>query len=161
MRLSTKSLVRGAAIAALYAALTLLLQAISFGQVQFRVAEAMTILPAVCVEAVPGLFIGCLLANLLYGGVVWFDVVFGSLATLLAALLTRRFRARPWLAALMPVVSNGLIVGPVVAIGYMGSHDPRVLLLTMATVAAGEAVVVYVLGLPLLHGVKKLPEGVL
>lgn len=155
-----RPLVRAAIIAALYTALTLLLQPISFGAIQFRVAEALTLLPVLFVEAVPGLFIGCLLANLL-GGAVWFDVVFGSLATLLAALATRRLRSKPALAAAMPVLANGLIVGAVVYLAYVEGTGATVLLSTMATVALGEAVVCYVLGLPLLAALRRLPPEIL
>ena len=94
MKLSTRSITRAAMIAALYCVLTLLFQPISYGPVQFRVSEALTLLPVFTADAVPGLFIGCLLANLL-GGALWYDVVFGALATLLAALCTRRLRSRP------------------------------------------------------------------
>ena len=158
-----RSLARAAVIAALYTALTLLLQPISFGAIQFRVAEALTLLPILCAEAVPGLFVGCLLANLLGGG-VWFDVVFGSLATLLAAVLTRSLRKQPFLAALMPVLANGLIVGAVVYLGYVRAPGDPVntvtLLSTMGTVALGEAVVCYVLGLPMLAGLRRIPGSV-
>jgi len=153
---ATRSLVRGALVAGLYVATMLLFQAISFGQFQVRVTEAMTVLPMLFAEAVPGLFLGCLLSNLLFQG-LWFDVVFGSLATLIAAALTRRLREKPVLAALMPVVVNGLIVGPVVSIGYMGVTDPGVVAFTCLTVAVGEAIAVYVLGLPLYHGLRRVP----
>ena len=76
-----------AVTAALYAGLTMALAPISFGVVQFRVAEALTLLPFIMPEAVPGLFVGCLLANFL-GGFGIIDVVFGSAATLAAACLT-------------------------------------------------------------------------
>ena len=82
---STRSLTRAALIAAIYALLTVIFQPISFGAVQFRISEALTLLPVLMPDAVPGLFIGCLLSNLLGGG-VWFDVLLGSAATLLAAL---------------------------------------------------------------------------
>ncbi len=140
---SSRQVVLGGVIAALYAALTLLLAPISFGAVQFRVAEALTLLPVVSIAAVPGLFIGCLASNLLFGA-PWQDVVFGSLATLLAAMLTRVFRKNLWLAAFMPVFFNGMIVGGTLSILY---HLPFPL--TVATVALGEAAVCYMLGIPL------------
>ena len=163
-RLDTRAIVRAGLIAALYVALTMLFQPISFRAVQFRVAEALTLLPILTVDAVPGLFVGCVIANLLGGG-VWFDVVLGSIATLLAALCTRKFRSRPALAAIFPTVFNGLIVGPVVYFAYMRAPGDPVsvptLLFNMVTVAFGELVVCYVLGLPMLYGLKKLPAGVL
>ena len=160
---TTRSLVRGGLIAAIYVVLTLIFQPISFGAIQFRIAEALTLLPILTVDAVPGLFIGCLLANWLGGG-IWFDVVLGSIATLLAALCTRIFRSKPVLAAIFPTVFNGLIVGPVVYFAYVRAPgDPvsvATLLFNMVTVAFGELVVCYVLGLPMIYGLKKLPEDV-
>ena len=143
---------RSGMIAALYVVLTLLFQPISFGPVQFRVSEALTVLPILTHDAVPGLFIGCLLANLLGGG-VWFDVVLGSIATLLAALCMRKLRDKPFLAALFPTIFNGLIVGPVVYFAFVHAPGSAVngfaLLSTAGSVALGEWVVCYALGLPL------------
>ena len=157
------SLARSAMIAAIYVVLTLLFAPISFGAIQFRVAEALMLLPVLTVDAVPGLFIGCLLANLLGGG-VWFDVVLGSVATLLAAICTRKFRDKPPLAAIFPTVFNGLIVGPVVYFAYVRAPGAPVsiptLLFNMATVASGELVVCYVLGLLLLYALKRLPNKI-
>ena len=162
MKFSSKSLARSAMIAALYATLTVALQPISYGAVQFRIAEALTLLPALTVNAVPGLTIGCLLANLL-GGAPWFDVIFGTAATLIAAVLTRKLRAKPALAAAMPVLSNGVIVGPVVYFGYVWRPGTPILWggvwTTMATVALGEAVVCFVLGLLLLKALRRSPKS--
>jgi len=161
---STAYITHAALIAAIYCLLTLILQPISFGAVQFRIAEALTLLPILFPEAVSGLFVGCLMANLLGGG-VWFDVVFGSIATLLAGLATRKFASRPLLAAAMPVLFNGLIVGPVVYFGYI--HTPgaavsgAVLYATIGTIALSEAVVCFVLGLLLVRVLKRLPEDML
>ena len=147
---STKVLAIGGMVAAIYVVLTLIFQPISFGAIQFRIAEALTLLPILTIDAVPGLFVGCLLANWLGGG-VWFDVVLGS----------RRLRERPAVAAAMPAIFNGLIVGPVVYFAYVRAPGDPVsiptLLFNMATVAFGELVVCYVLGLPMLAGLKKLP----
>ena len=160
MKLNTRSLTRAAIIAALYLLLTFALQAISFGAVQFRIAEALMLLPVLTVDAVPGLFIGCLLGNLLGGG-VWYEVLLGSLATLLAAMAVRRLRNRPLLAAAMPTVFNGLIVGPIVYLAYVRAPGEAIqwalLYSSMATVALGEVVVCYVLGLPLLKVLRRLP----
>ena len=159
-RFTTRSIVRAGLIAAIYVVLTLIFQPISFGAIQFRIAEALTLLPILTVDAVPGLFIGCLLANWLGGG-IWFDVVLGSIATLLAALCSRKFRSKPLLAAIFPAVFNGLIVGPVVYFAYVRAPGDPVsvptLLFNMATVAFGELVVCYVLGLPMIYGLKALP----
>ena len=129
-----------AAIAGLYAALTLLLMPISYGNLQCRVSEALTILPVLLPEAVPGLTVGCLIANLIGSATPW-DVVFGTLATLIAALLSRATRHLLWtrwklplVSALWPVLANGLIVGLVLSLTL---NLP--LLLTMLEVAVGEA----------------------
>ncbi len=163
-RFTTRAIVHGGLIAAIYVVLTLMFQPISFGAIQFRVAEALTLLPILTADAVPGLFVGCLIANLVGGG-VWFDVALGSLATLLAALCTRKCRSKPPLAAIFPTVFNGLIVGPVVYFAYVRAPSDPVsvgtLLFNMATVALGELVVCYVLGLPMVYGLKKLPENVI
>ena len=158
---STMTLARGGMIAALYIALTMIFQPISFGAIQFRIAEALTLMPILTVDAVPGLFVGCLLGNWMGGG-IWFDVALGSVATLLAAVCTRKFRDKPPLAAIFPTVFNGLIVGPVVYFAYvLAPGDPvniPTLLFTMGTVAFGELVVCYALGLPMVYGLKKLPS---
>ena len=154
---STKSLTRAGMIAALYAALTLIFQPISYGPIQLRVSEALTLLPVLTVDAVPGLAVGCLVANLL-GGAPWYDVVFGTLATLLAANCTRRLRRSRFFAAAMPVLFNAAIVGPVVYMAY--SKAPGVpfslplLLKDVLTVGIGEAVVCFVLGLLLVRVLK-------
>ena len=157
---TTLSIVRGGLIAAIYVVLTLIFQPISFGAIQFRIAEALTLLPILTSQAVPGLFVGCLLANWLGGG-IWFDVVLGSIATLLAAICTRLARRRPVVAAIFPTLFNGMIVGPVVYYAYVRAPGDPVslptLLVTMGTVALGELVVCYALGIPMVYGLKKLP----
>jgi len=144
MKYSVKNMTRAAMVAALYAVLTVMFQPLSFGPVQFRVSEALTLLPVLLPEAVPGLTIGCVLANLL-GGAPWYDVVFGSAATLLAAVCTRRLRGRIPLAAAMPVLFNGLIVGPVVYFAYSKAPGAPVsvplLIKDMLSVVLGEAAV--------------------
>lgn len=153
-RMNTRSLCMTAIIAALYAALTLGFQAISYGAVQFRIAEAMTLLPALFPEAVPGLAIGCLVSNLFSPlGTTLYDVVFGTLATLLAALFTRRIRAGIWLRALSPVVCNAVIVGMVLTYAY----GIDLLWMNMLTVGLGEAVVCYALGVPMTKLLEKQP----
>jgi uncharacterized membrane protein len=147
-------LARAAVIAALYAALTLLLAAISFGPVQFRVSEALTLLPILTPAAVPGLTIGCLVANLLGSATPW-DMVFGPLATLVAAVLTRRFRERPLVAAAPPVLVNAVVVGLVIALtGGLPVWQGTLL------VGAGQLGVCYVLGLPLYYTLRRLPHNI-
>lgn len=146
--LTTRSLCVSAIIAALYAALTLLLAPISYGAIQCRISEALTLLPMLLPQAIPGLFVGCIIANLLTANVL--DVIFGSLATLLAALGTYFFRKKPLLAAACPVAANGVIIGLLV---HGTSNMP--LLLTMLTVAVGEAVAV-ALGFVLLAALRRV-----
>ncbi len=149
--MTTKKLVQGALIGALYAALTLAAAPTSFGLMQVRVSEALCILPFFTSAAVPGLFIGCLVSNLA-GGAVLYDVVFGSLATLLAALLTRWFKKRgfsKWLAPLPAVVVNALIVGALMTLVYLPGEVTY--LAGAAYVGAGQAIACYGLGMPLLY----------
>lgn len=149
---STRSLCLAAIIAALYAALTLGFQAISYGAVQFRVSEAMTLLPILFPEAIAGLTVGCFISNLFNPmGATLYDIVFGTLATLLAALFTRMFRRNVWLGALPPVVCNAVIVGLVLTYAY----GIDVLWMNLFTVGLGEAVVCYALGVPLVKLMEK------
>ena len=108
-KFSVRDLAQGAIFAAIYALLTFFLAPISSGLVQCRVAEAMSVLPYFTFSAVPGLFIGCLLANLLTGAPIY-DVLFGSLATLIAAYLTYALRNKvpKYLAPMPSVVVNAL-----------------------------------------------------
>lgn len=153
-KFSVKNLCLAAVIAALYAALTLSFQAISFGAVQFRVSEAMTLLPVLFPEAVPGLAVGCLISNLFNPmGATVYDVVFGTLATLMAAVLTSRIRASVWVRALPPVICNAVIVGLVLTYAY----GIDMLWMNMLTVGLGEAVVCYVLGVPLVKVLERHP----
>ena len=154
---NTRALARGAVIAAAYAALTLLLAPISYGEMQVRLSEALTLLPVLMPEAIPALAVGCLLANIL-GGCTIFDIVFGTLATLLAAICTRALRSRLPLAAAMPVLFNGVIVGAVVHYCY----SPVIPLpLCMLSVAAGEAIACFVVGLLLLRALSRVPGELL
>ena len=147
--LETRLITQAGVIAAAYCALTLLLRPFSYGQIQLRVSEALTLLPVLTPAAIPGLFIGCLLANLL-GSCSVIDIVFGSLATLLAAIVTRRLREKPVLAALSPVLFNAVIVGLVLRYTLQ-----LPLLPSMLWVGLGELGACVVIGLPLLWLLKK------
>jgi uncharacterized membrane protein len=133
-----RGMVYASAIAAIYVVLTLVSAAagLSGGVIQFRLSEALTVLPVFTGAAVPGLFIGCAIANLVTGALPW-DVAIGSLATLIGAYLTYRFRSRPKLAPVFPILSNGLIVPFVLKYVYTfpGSYWYFFL-----TVTAGETV---------------------
>lgn len=139
---ATQRLTQGAVIAALYVALTLVFAPISFGPMQLRVAEALTILPLFTSAAIPGLFVGCLLANLL-GGAAVLDVVLGSIATLIGAAAGYMLRKNRWLVPIPAVVSNAVIVPFVLRTAY-GVDVPYPLL--MLYIAAGEVAGCYVLG---------------
>ena len=104
--ISVLFLVQSAMIAAIYVVLTIVFAPISFGQIQFRIAEALTILPAFTPAAIPGLFVGCLIGNIL-GGAILPDIIVGSMATLLGAIFTYLLRNRSkWLAPLPPIIAN-------------------------------------------------------
>ena len=151
-KLTTRYLARAGVIAALYVVLTYLagLMNLAYGPVQFRFSEALTVLPFLFPEAVPGLFVGCVVSNLLspYGAL---DLVVGSAATLLAALWTAKCRSR-WTAPMPPVVANALLVGAMIAwyeAGFGAGFLPA-FAYNALTVGAGELVVCYALGVPLL-----------
>ena len=140
-------------IAALYTVLTCCVGAFGLanGMVQFRISEALCVLPFFTPAAIPGLTVGCLLSNLLTG-CIWQDVVFGSLATLLGALGARALRRVFWLVPLPTVLSNTLIVPFVLAYGY---HMEEGLILLMLGVGVGELLSAYVVGLILFGILKK------
>ena len=146
MRSKTQLLTLNGVIAAAYAALTLVASAmnLAYGPVQFRFSEALTVLPFLFPGTWPGLFVGCLVANLLspYGPI---DIVIGSLATLLAAIWTEKVD-RPWLAPLPPVLCNMVLVG-------FTAQFAALFAVNALWVGIGEAVVCYVLGLLLIRAV--------
>ncbi|MGN1047177.1 MAG: QueT transporter family protein [Eubacteriales bacterium] len=131
---------RAALIAALYVAFAVLLP--SNGVIQLRVAEALTVLPVFTPAAVPGLFIGCIIGNILSGCVVW-DVVFGSLATLIGALGTYFLRSHRFLSLIPPIAANTVIVPFVLAYAY-GAEGT--IPFFMLTVGIGELLSCGVLG---------------
>ena len=150
---STTMIAHGAMIAALYVALCMVFQPISYGEVQFRIAEALTILPFFTPAAIPGLFVGCIISNLLGGGVL-IDVVFGSIATLIGAIGTRMLRnANPFLAPVPPILANALIIPFVLRYGY---GVPFAIPFMMLTVGIGEILGCGVLGMILLFALKKI-----
>ena len=150
-------LTRGAIIAAIYVALTFLVSLVGLdkGAIQFRLSEALCVLPAFMPEAVPGLFIGCILANTLTGCAPW-DVVFGSLATLIGAIGARALRRTPrclkWLIPLPTVLANAIIVPFVIMYTY-GAEGAYIYF--FATVGLGEVVCAWGLGLALYYYIEK------
>ena len=142
---------QGAVIAAIYVVLVIVFDYWSFGPIQFRVAEALTILPYFTPAAIPGLFIGCLIANILGGAVIW-DIVFGSIATLIGAVGTYLLRKNKWLAPLPPIIANTIIVPWVLKYAY-GSEG--MIPFFMLTVGSGEIIVCGILGMLLLFALNK------
>jgi len=167
MKTQTKSvqfLTQGAMIAAVYTVLTLLAAAVNlaYGPVQFRFSEALTILPIFTPAAIPGLALGCLLSNIWSGyGVA--DMVFGTAATLLAAIATRmvrniRIKNIPFLAPLPPVLLNAVIVGLEISILSPGGFVWAGFFSIALSIGAGELVICYALGLPLAAALERIGE---
>ncbi|MDL2236213.1 QueT transporter family protein [Christensenellaceae bacterium OttesenSCG-928-K19] len=136
-----------AVIAAIYAVLTLVLAPFSFGPMQVRVSEALCVLPFFTPAAVPGLFIGCFIANATTVGVGVFDMIFGSLATLAAAFVTYKIKnGGKWLLPLPSVLINAFVV-PWILITQYGVTDAYWYL--ALTVGVGQAIACYAIGMPL------------
>lgn len=143
---------QAAMIAAIYVVLTFVFAPFSFGEVQIRIAEALTILPVFTPAAIPGLFIGCFIGNIL-GGAILPDIVLGSIATLIGAIFTYQLRNKNrFFAPLPPILSNTVIVPLVLRFGY-GVTLPIPFM--MLTVGVGEVVGCGVLGLILYAALSK------
>lgn len=148
---------QAAMIAAIYVVLTYVFASFSFGEVQVRISEALTILPIFTPAAIPGLFVGCLIGNIL-GGAILPDIVFGSIATLIGAFFTWKLREqKPVVATLPPIISNIIIVPFVLRYGY-GVTLPIPFM--MLTVGIGEVISCTVLGL-IVYGALKKYKGTL
>lgn len=145
MKMNTKMLMQAAIIASTYAVLTIAIAPLSYGVMQFRVSEALTVLPMFTPAAIPGLFIGCIVANIISPmGVI--DMILGSLATLIAGFCSYKLREKRWLVPLPPVIANGIVIGAMLHYVY---GVPVALPLCMLWVALGEALACYGLGYPL------------
>lgn len=135
---------QAAMIAAIYVVLTVAGASFSYGEVQVRISEALTILPVFTPAAIPGLFIGCLLSNIL-GGCILPDILFGSLATLIGAIFTWMLRNKnKFLAPLPPIIANVIVVPFVLRYGY---QVPLPIPFMMLTVGIGEVISCGVLGM--------------
>ena len=154
-RFDTAFITRAGLIGAMYVALTFIAQffGLASGAIQFRLSEALTILPMLTSAAIPGLTVGCILANILTGCAMW-DVVFGSLATLLGAIGTHLLRKteNPVLGCIPPIIANVVIV-PIVLMKVYGVEDGYPYL--ALTVGIGEVVCCGVLGVLLYRQLKK------
>lgn len=145
-------LTQAALIAALYVVLTLLSNALGLAsmQIQVRFSEALTILPYFTTAAIPGVFVGCLMSNLLAGCAI-LDILFGSLATLIGAVCTYLLRHFKWLAPVPPIVANTLVIPLVLKYAY--GIEP--IWLSTITVCAGELISAGILGMFLLFTLQK------
>ena len=145
-------LVHAAMIAALYVVLTFLANSLGLASsaIQIRFSEALTVLPYFTPAAIPGLFVGCLLSNILTGCALP-EIVFGSLATLIGAMFTRKIRKYKWLTPMPPILANAVIVPFVLLYAY----GIRPLWLSFVTVTIGEMISCGVLGMILLFSLQK------
>lgn len=158
--LSVRRLTFAALIAAAYAVITILTASFAYGPIQFRIAETLCILPFFLPFTTWGLFVGCILANII-SPVGQLDMVFGSLATLVCCLcisaIGKRWDGKNWgkciLACLMPAIWNGVIIGALLALTAGAEEGAKLTLFFLygAEVAAGELAVMFILGLPLLR----------
>lgn len=156
-RIGVKQLAWGALIGAMYAFITYAALPLSSDLIQLRVSEALCILPYFTFSAVPGLFIGCVIGNILCASAIW-DVVFGSLATLAAAYLTYlmgRRKINRFLAPLPAVVLNALVIGALFSYVYQIGAPFAV---CAAYVGAGQALACYALGMPLFFIIDRLKD---
>ena len=140
--MKTKKIVKAGIIAAIYVCLTYIGAPFASGVIQVRLSEALCVLPVFTPYAIPGVFVGCVIANLLTGAVVW-DIAFGSLATLIGALGTYFLRKNRLLALLPPIIANMIVVPFVLSYAY---HIEGAVWWFMVTVGAGEVVSVGILG---------------
>ena len=154
----TSYLARCAIIAAAYAVLTLAFPALSYGPIQVRISEALCILPFFMGEAVIGLTVGCLVANIVgmsLGITLPWDILVGTAATFIAAVVTRKIMHK-WLVPLPTVVSNAVLVGAMLTYVILPGAESAPLAYNMLTVGAGEIIACYVLGIPLFTVMKKV-----
>ncbi len=165
MKITLSSLVKIAMIAALYSTVSLVLAPFSFGNIQVRVAEGLTLLPLISPLAIFGLTLGCFITN--FVGVIMganilgmMDVFIGTFATLIAALLTYKLRnitikGFPFLSSLMPIVINAVIIGAELAYVFAPEFTFTYFAIFALEVAIGQTIAVYIVGLPILSALKK------
>ncbi len=157
---NTRYIVTGALIAAMYVVLTFLSNTfgLAYGPIQFRISEVLTILPVFTPAAIPGLSIGCLISNIFSFNAI--DMLFGTIATLLSAILTRKLRnikffGLPIISLLPPILTNAIIVGAEIAIFYLeGTSFLSGFLISALDVGLGQAAVCFLLGIPLYLSLK-------
>lgn len=153
LKITTQQIVYTALIAAIYFILTAVFAPLSFGAVQVRIAEALTLLPIITPLAVPGSFIGCFISNIVFASSV-LDMVLGSLATLVAGTFTYMLRKNKYAAALPPVIINAFIVAYVLKVSVAAPYW-----MTVFTVGVGQAISCYAIGIPFITMLEKyLPD---
>lgn len=152
--MKTKNVVTAGVIASLYVVLTMIsaMFGMSSGVIQVRLSETLTVLPYFTSAAIPGLFIGCLIANVLSGSII-IDVIFGSIATLLGAVFSYVLRKNRYLVSIPPVVSNMIIVPMVLKYAY---HLEDALWFMALTVGIGQIISCCILGNLLLFSIEKI-----
>ena len=155
-KLNTRQIALNGIVAGLYAAVTILTASFAYGNIQFRISEALMMLLLFEPSLTVGLTLGCLIANIFSTvSISVLDMVVGTSATLLACLLTTRIK-KPWLAPLPTILVNAVMVGAMLSWLYMPSEQFWYGLLVFGgEVGAGEAAVLYVLGIPLYYAMKK------
>lgn len=146
----TKNLCFNGILAGLYLSLTLMLAPISYGTIQLRLAECLCILPALFPYSSWGLFVGCLLSNLLYPAIGIYDIIFGSLTTLLAALITSKLK-NVWIAPIPPIVLNAFVL-PLI---WLLSGGETVYWINVLSIFISQTIVLYAAGVPLYFVCKK------
>lgn len=148
-----RNLVQSALIASLYVVLTLIARALGLdsGAIQVRFSEALCILPYFTAAAVPGVFIGCLLSNIILGNVFW-DIIFGSIATLIGAYAAYHLRRRKWLVPVPTILSNTIIIPFILRFAY---GIPGSIAYFIVTVGAGEIISCGIIGMILLTALEK------
>jgi uncharacterized membrane protein len=157
-RAKTIFLCQGAIIAAIYVVLTYITHmfGLDSGVIQIRVSEMLCVLPMFTTAAIPGLYLGCLLANLLTGA-VWLDVIAGPVATLIGAIGTYALRRWKWVAPLPPIAANTLIIPFVLSYSYgMEQAIPFMML----TVGIGEILSIYLLGMIFYFAIRKRAKNI-
>ena len=152
-KLTTKQLALSGIVAGLYAAITILTASFAYGNIQFRIADAMCLLVVLEPSLTIGLTLGCLIANI-FSTVSVLDIVIGTAATLLGCLLTVRLR-KTWLLPLPTILANAILVGAMLAFVLTPEAFWSAFAVMGAEVAAGEIAVLYLLGVPLYLFLKK------
>lgn len=155
----SKRIAHGALIAALYTALTVMLSPIGFGAVQFRVSEALTLMAIFSPFAASSITLGCFMSNLIgmmMGLTTIWDVIFGTIATAIAAYLSYIFRDKrtkglPLLSASMPVIVNAIVIGVMISLVYYDNMSMVIVLMNMLSVGIGEFFACFFVGLPLIR----------